>query len=994
MLTALIVHSDYSRVSGFPALASCAANAQWFSKRLARPDAGFEVHRLSPDAHVVKHLKAFAKTRGGPDTTVLFAFFGYLALTENGEPALLLDERNVASLPLSRLKKFLARFSSSQLVLDVVLGTAVPGVDMSEAPRVVSDRLVLDLAQSNIAALVAVRPWGAPDSVAATPFTALTMNTLDELAASAELPVTTGSLYAAMCANPVAVGQVSGIGCSTSDPEFQFLRKDVPVRSSPPRIEERVPHALRMSVHPAAAPPRHAPAPLVPPTAPGPAVQSTYRAALPNLGAATSEAPTPARLPPLAEAPGGPRVASAPSYGEEPEFIEATLEPDEPEEHELPPPRAPQPTAEDLRAEREVLRMVQLGDEHAARGDYFAAQHEYQRGLEVAFTPLQRARTLTKLASVQRALGNDEQALEHLSEAVGADPAAEDAFNDLADLLSVKLPEEADAFYVSLRARMPSAAARSAVQRAAYRFWKDVARDDERALEALERLMVDAPSEHPRMKEDLARLAAQRGGAAEHAQMLHRIAEAQTRPESRADWLLAAAAVTKNELGDVDGAASLAAAALELSPSSIGALEFVSAPLVRDQSWEALAGVYERILERELPGEAAAKIAVGLAKICTGKLRDKRRAANAYEVAIQSHPRDVRLRHDVAALYESLGQLDRAGVHYREAVRAEPTNPTALHRAYAYFSWVKDVDAAWNAASALVHLGDASEEQARLAGTYRSDSLLAPRRSLLDDDWSGVLFGNRDTRVAKLFDIVGDAGLGMRVPKPRRERQIVEKYTEMDPEANTTTLARTLLWTSRLFGQPAPKLLLTDEESVGVQPAPVGFPAALASKSLGRGFSLPQLSFLWGRTLAMFRPEHYLFVFYPERRDVLDLINGVLIGADVVPPNGAESSTKKVARSLRRELKRSSMDEVRSTVNGLSAADVATKAEHFAREVELACLRAGLVACGNLALALELSERFPLTGELSASEQVEELIRFALSEPYARVRQALGVAVS
>ena len=60
----------------------------------------------------------------------------------------------------------------------------------------------------------------------------------------------------------------------------------------------------------------------------------------------------------------------------------------------------------------------------------------------------------------------------------------------------------------------------------------------------------------------------------------------------------------------------------------------------------------------------------------------------------------------------------------------------------------------------------------------------------------------------------------------------------------------------------------------------------------------------------------------------------------------------------------------------------------------MAC-RAGLLACGDVNVAARLIAIDGRTiGGLSASDRVRDLIAFSVSEPYARIRAALGVAIT
>jgi hypothetical protein len=63
--------------------------------------------------------------------------------------------------------------------------------------------------------------------------------------------------------------------------------------------------------------------------------------------------------------------------------------------------------------------------------------------------------------------------------------------------------------------------------------------------------------------------------------------------------------------------------------------------------------------------------------------------------------------------------------------------------------------------------------------------------------------------------------------------------------------------------------------------------------------------------------------------------------------------------------------------------------------VELTACRAGLIVSGDLEVAKKiLSAEQQLPGDMSPADKMKELLLYSVSEEYARVRQALGVAVA
>src|SRR6185503_17837453 len=96
-----------------------------------------------------------------------------------------------------------------------------------------------------------------------------------------------------------------------------------------------------------------------------------------------------------------------------------------------------------------------------------------------------------------------------------------------------------------------------------------------------------------------------------------------------------------------------------------------------------------------------------------------------------------------------------------------------------------------------------------------------------------------------------------------------------DLETSTTMLSRSLTWTGRVLGIPAPRLFVFSEVDGDLVMLPGTEPTAIASRSVASGLGLAELAFLWGRHLSYYRPEHYLLVHFAT----LQALGAVLLAA-------------------------------------------------------------------------------------------------------------------
>jgi hypothetical protein len=270
---------------------------------------------------------------------------------------------------------------------------------------------------------------------------------------------------------------------------------------------------------------------------------------------------------------------------------------------------------------------------------------------------------------------------------------------------------------------------------------------------------------------------------------------------------------------------------------------------------------------------------------------------------------------------------------------------------------------------------------------------------LAEEDWKKrLLYPERDPALDALFYALGSAAVEVGAETAQRKRRIpvLDPATQQDPTKSTTTLARTLVWSARLLGIPAPALYVVDDVAAGESAiAPTVAATALASKSLGSGLELPELAFLWARRLVSLRPEHRLVTLLPNAAELEDFMRAAwVLGAGSERSfKRLEGDTKLFARGLKRHLRGVNLAPLEAAAKAMGRDSLGPLVLGYRSSLELSAGRAGLLASGDLALAFRMTERFPQHGALSLDEQRTDLLTYAVSDEYAALRERLGVAV-
>ena len=328
----------------------------------------------------------------------------------------------------------------------------------------------------------------------------------------------------------------------------------------------------------------------------------------------------------------------------------------------------------------------------------------------------------------------------------------------------------------------------------------------------------------------------------------------------------------------------------------------------------------------------------------------------------------------------------------------EPDDPEGYRFLLKHFQRKGDADAAYRAALCLDALGEADINESLLVSAHKPEALQAVRGTLSYADWNERLsHGAKDPALTAVLRAIAPAvpHIGFQHVRRKREDRELSEEVRQDPEKSTTTLARTLYWASRLLCVPVSELyvLAELESSLGLIPGPE-HPHVVCARALGSGFSLSELTFLWARELSFARQEALALCYFPSASELSQLLLGALAVGGVTSMRAIDGDAKRVASSLKREVRGSALVALETAAAGIDAESVGRRAVQLMRNAELVASRVGLVACGNLELALSLSKRFPRGRVTDPAERRADLLRFTVSAELGQIRAALGVSVS
>jgi tetratricopeptide (TPR) repeat protein len=467
------------------------------------------------------------------------------------------------------------------------------------------------------------------------------------------------------------------------------------------------------------------------------------------------------------------------------------------------------------------------------------------------------------------------------------------------------------------------------------------------------------------------------------------IAETIADPIERARAFVSAADLCAERAGNVDRAVALYEAAIADDPAVPGAFEAIEQVLLDSGDVVGTERAYVRQLERlhDRSEEARVKLLHKLAAIREDRLADWQGAAEALDQLVKLRPRDADARIHLARLLEEHGQ-DALAVRCLEiaAVAVPKHAPTfrALHRVSTKRG---DLDRAFTAASVLVHHEEADPDEQALYRTHAPRLALSPQRAVDDAALAMLAPDDHDPVVAAIVSSISDAAVAMRLDQLKAAKQLPKLDGKQDLEKSTVSAVRTVGWASRFFAIKPPAVYVRTGEPFAFAQLPAYDVSLGLGDAVLTGRSIPELAFLLGYEFATFRNYGRVLSFFPQVNDLK-----ALVAAGIGSALGSDQSD--LSRAIATRLDAVQRLKLQTAVRALSERGGQLDILRFHRAVERMACRAGLLACGDVNVAARLIAIDGRTiGGLTAADRVRDLVAFSVSEPYARLRAALGVAI-
>ncbi len=663
----------------------------------------------------------------------------------------------------------------------------------------------------------------------------------------------------------------------------------------------------------------------------------------------------------------------------------------------IPEPRSTQPSLPAIEP------LLDLADHARDRGALPEALAGYKAALMVA--PLDdkptRASIYARIGELKRAQGRQREAELNFEKALAADPTHQAALDALVNLAteSHELKRAIDLRRKRL-ATMTGADERVGELRAIADIHADQLQDTSAAAEALDQaLAIEGKGR--------ASLEGLRG-AYEKLQrwprvvdVLRELAEGTDEAKERSSARFAAADVALTRARDEVCGLRLLEQALDDDPANDKALRALIAVRSSRGEWAEVEPVYTRLTDRLAATgdvERAWDVSRRLGVLRRDKLHDAAGAIKAFTRAVRFKPENVDSRALLAEMYIAAGDEALAVAEFERIAQHAPTRASTYARLFGLHRRAGRTDRAWLAGSALAELGSADMDQQLFVDQYRLDGPIRPTRSLDDAAWDELLRApGADDVVTGVLRAIGATAAAARVEELRQARALVTLDPARRQSATSTASAvRSFYWASQVLGVEPPDLYVMENVPGGVAGVHAFAPTTALGPDVLRGLTTKDLAFLAGRHLTYYRPEHYSLICYPTLNDLSALFLGAV--KVVLPDLEAPAPIRDAAARHGRVLAKQASDEEKrrlvAAVDRLQARGGRVDLGAWIRSVELSAQRAGLLLCGDLAVAtarLHAEKETRAIAELTFEEKRGDLLAFCVSDNLARARALLGV---
>jgi golgin subfamily B member 1 len=532
--------------------------------------------------------------------------------------------------------------------------------------------------------------------------------------------------------------------------------------------------------------------------------------------------------------------------------------------------------------------------------------------------------------------------------------------------------------------------------------WENNEKNAVKALEALEEARDLQPEDHKLLHRMLPLYQASQNWS-KMIDTIQAIITLDSDPGRKARYLFTLGQLYRDYEQDHEKAVQLFNEALDLNPDNFEPFVRIEKLKTQQKDWKGLERAYRKMLlrmkDRGKPDiEYSLSHALGI--IYRDRLKDPVQAIEAFKLAAAKKPDELVERQILAELYELTDQVDEAVAQQEEMLKKDPTRVEPYRALYRLYQRKHAYDEAWCISAALSFLRKSDEEEKKFFEDYRPNGMLPVKSKLDNQAWIKFLFHEDvNNPISKIFEMLAGAALVAKYDQLKQQNKLppLDPRFLQNPATSTVTFAKTFGWAAERLGiANMPQLFVRSDLQGGLTNVVGQPPAVVAGQGVLTGFQPPELVYMCGKQLTLYRGEFFIKTIFSTQTELeVILYSGIKIARpDFALPGQIQAQVMPVAQALASKMQPMQLEVLKQAVKVFFEQGAKVNLKRWMQGADATAARAGLLLCADLEIARKLISMEPqMPGDLSPAEKVKELLVFSVSDKYFALRKGLGVAI-
>lgn len=482
-----------------------------------------------------------------------------------------------------------------------------------------------------------------------------------------------------------------------------------------------------------------------------------------------------------------------------------------------------------------------------------------------------------------------------------------------------------------------------------------------------------------------------------------RLAEVQQDPKKKIGVLLDLGRIYEEGLGDRKNAILANRKVMEIDPSNAEAVVRLSRLYEAEGDWQALAeatAAYVRLLPADQKHKAA-PLHLKMADVFEHRIKDDARAINALKYALDADPTSQGALLSLAKLYsKSVEMYPQAVDAHRRLLQLDPFRVESYHEMHRMYERRGEHDKAFVVAEILVFLRAQHQDEDLYYHEHKSKVAPHAAAQLSYEDHDRLVTHPAERGAIRATLEVCGAELPRLFPGDfgRYELDKADKHNNKSP-LPLRKLADEL---GDVLGAPPFDLWLTKKFELGLFVENEKPPVLIVGASVGRRIQDKDQRFLLARQLERIKGGHHLLAQLNDRDLELLLWSVARFGNPTVSvpvdTNAMDAMQRQIAKVLPSRSRKFLEDAGRLLAQGpVDVVRHRTAANHTANRAGLVLTNDIEVAVRNIAKDFDVRPVFPdaagAAETLGKVPAIRELLAYAVSEEYFKVRAKLGFSI-